>query len=265
MNRTISITYIILSGVIIYFIYLFFQVPRANELFKFELVECDISEREEFTTLFLQQNAEFTNGQLNLPEQEYLAHFNYCSLDWMERDLIYLRDSMGFGDDVKDSYFDIHTKVNFKNYTIDSLSFNAISIFNAIVMGERSLIYAEQSKENRYFFKAMGRFWLNSSAEKLTEICLNNPKLKYDINFKMLVDRCRQNQYNVAIKYASSEKIVNYLINKEYTYIFNRVWYNTSVITKGLIILLLTFTMYSYYILTLRFYSIFKNKQLWKK
>jgi hypothetical protein len=240
-------------------------VPRENELYSFELVECDLSQREDFSTLFLFQNAKFVNGKLNLPEKEYLEHFNYCSLDWMERDLIYLRDSMGFGNDVKDSYFDLLTKVNFENYNIDSLSFNATSIFNAIVMGERALIYSEQSEENRYFFKAMGRFWLNLSATKLTEICLNNPTLKYDINFKMLVDRCRQNQYNVEIKYVNSEKIVNYLINKEYTYIFNRFWYNTSVVTKCLILFLVTYTIYSYYILNLRLYSIFKSKKLWKK
>ncbi len=253
IGSAVALAIILISG------YAFFMVPMEKEFLKYELEECELSDTIGLIPSY-KDKISFENNILTIPQKEYLDAIGYCSFRWLESDLYYLKDTLAYGDAVELEYFDLITKEKIKTFNLDSSSLNSQAYMDAILMGERALIYSINSKNNRIFFKAFGRFWLDNVSNSLTSLSETNPSIKYDQNFKILTDRCRQNKYAVDLNFTNSEKFINYLVDQKYGYIMNRVWIGTSPLFKLLLILAGIVTAYAYFLFMLKLYALIKNK-----
>lgn len=260
MKKTRVIAYTLLFTLLLLGGYGFFMIPMEKEFLRFQVEECETADTLGLISTYNKASVKLENGVLKLPEKKYVEHVNYCSYIWLDKDLSYLKDSLGLGEEVEEPYFDLLTKVKLTQHEIDSINLDPQRVMNAVLLGERAIIYANNSKNNRLFFKALGRFWLNTVSERLTALSVNNPSVKYDENYKILVDRCRQNKFDVDLNYTSSEKFINYLVDKKYAYIINRVWIGTSPFFKIFLILASIITAYAYYLFMRKFYLFIKTK-----
>lgn len=259
MTRSRVIGYTVVFAIILILGYAFFMVPMEREFSKYEVIECEASDTIGMMPS-MKDKVSFENNILKIPQKPYLEKINYCAFRWLDSDLDYLKDSLDFGDAVEQGFFDLITKEKLKLLSIDTISLDPKAYMEAILLGERSLIYANNSKNNRLFFKAFGRFWLNTISAKLTAVSELNPGIKYDQNFKILIDRCRQNKYTVELNYTNSEKFINYLVDQRYAYIMNRVWIGTSPLFKVFLIIAGIVTAYAYFLFMMKVYSLIKNK-----
>ena len=241
-------------------VYGFFMIPLEKEFIAYEVVECERSDTLSFLASIESNKITFKNGDLTLPEIEYLEQISYCSYGAIDKDLVYLKDSLGFGEAVEQSYFDLLTKNQLDRTPIDTINLKPEEMMNALLLGERALLYPNSSDENIFFYKAIGRFWLNTVSNKLNILSKLDPSIKYDENFKILTDRCSQNKYHVELRYTYGDKFINYLVEKKYAYIANRIWIGTPPIFKLFLILIAIITLYAYFLFTQKIITLVKNK-----
>ena len=75
------------------------------------------------------------------------------------------------------------------------------------------------------------------------------PDIKYDFKFKYLVGFCQSRQFSPPIGMSSGEKIVAYVIEGKYAYLFNRFWFGTGWMFKFLLTAALAVTAYAFFCL----------------
>ena len=128
-----------------------------------------------------------------------------------------------------------------------------------IILGERANYYCELNDKYKYFYRGIARYWLDKVSSHLVKLNEEQSKLKYDPNFKILVNRCAQNNYHIELKYNSTEKIANYLVEKRFSYILGRLWNGTSIWLKLPIMIFFIGTILAYYLLMKKVINLIKN------
>ena len=101
--------------------------------------------------------------------------------------------------------------------------------------------------EDAYVYGIAYEHWMNFISNKLGEYYENTPGIKYDYKFKYLTSVCRSKMFLPPTGNATDEKIVNYLSEQKYAYLFNRFWNGTSIWIKLLFSLLAVIVLYSIY------------------
>lgn len=252
-------SYVLIVSLLTVMGYIFFALPVEKDFLKYEIEDCDYTDSNGLISIFKDQIS-FKNNVLKIPEKEYLASLNYCSFNQLNSDLIFLKDSMGLGEGVEQPYFELISLRKIISFNLDLHSFDPKNFMDAILLGERALLFANNSNENKIFFRAYGRFWLDTISNSLTAISEENPSIKYDENFKILTNRCSQNKFSVDLNYTNSEKLMNYLVNKRYAYIINRIWIGTSVWVKIFLLVSIMVTTYAYFLFFKKIFLLIKNK-----
>lgn len=241
-------------------VFIFLKIPNNIDHKQFEIQDCSKNTNQSslFSTLD-SSSIQLINSKIIVPLDSYTI--SYCNFNNLEKDLDLLKDSLNFGGKAERLFYYFLVDKNKIFNTQDSNIFDPIKLLNWIIIAERSLIHATYSARNSYFFKAISRYYFNSISEQLTKLNRNDPTLKYDLNFKILVDRCRTNKYHVDQKFTNSEKLINYLVEKKYAYIINRFWIGTPAFFKIILCFGLLISLYAYYLLINQFINHFKKKK----
>lgn len=229
-------------------------LPDNKKIIQFEINRCgNFVTKSQFSSLDTNKFY-VVDGKPIIAVDSYTI--DYCSIEKINNDLDFLKDSINFGNVVEEVFYELIIKHNPVHDLTDSLRSHTVNLFNWIIFAERALFFSSIKSRNQFFFKALSRFYFSAISEFLSNLNHSNPSVKYDLNFKILVDRCRQNKYHVDIRYTNIEKLINYLGEKKYAYIINRVWIGTSAIFKTFLIFWISFSIYAYYLLL---YQLFKR------
>lgn len=75
-------------------------------------------------------------------------------------------------------------------------------------------------------------YWYNHFSNHLSNLEGQNPNSKYGFKYRYLAQQCRKKQFLVNTGNSNFEKIILNLIDQNWTYLFKRFWFSTSVIFK---------------------------------
>ncbi len=128
---------------------------------------------------------------------------------------------------------------NFEKYNPDSL-------ITLIQFAEKFNLYSETDRENAILYRSIYEHWMDYTIKKLDFYYNENLSIKYNYKYKYLVSRCSEKTYYGAVGKTQFEKVVNNVIEKNWSYLFNRFWIATSAPFKTIGFLLMLITLYGY-------------------
>lgn len=119
------------------------------------------------------------------------------------------------------------------------ITFQPDELILLIQLAEKYKYFAEFDKVNAPFFSAVSGYWLSYVAKKMKLFYQDNNALKYNFKFKYIVALCYSHKYNIDIGSTPYEKVITNTVEKNWTYLFGRIYHLTSIWFKilGLIIL----------------------------
>ncbi|MFM9948946.1 MAG: hypothetical protein ACKV1O_13485 [Saprospiraceae bacterium] len=182
------------------------------------------------------------------PYQIYLDSADWCDVNAIVRDL-HLLDSIN-----KDST-SLNREILVKALTEELenqvagsfVGYHPDSLILLLQWAVRFNNYQELDKDNSKVFRVIYRHWFNFVSNKLGDYAKDNPEIKYDFKFKYLVGICHAKKFSPPIGSSMGEKIVNYFIEKNYSYLFNRFWNATGILFKVVVVLGLAFLIYAFW------------------
>ena len=91
-------------------------------------------------------------------------------------------------------------------------------------------------------------YWYNQFSSHLSNLAKQNPKLKYGFKYRYLAQQCNEKLVLVDAGNSNFEKVILNLIDQNWSYLFNRFWFSTSVLFKiillvGIIPLVIVLTL----------------------
>jgi len=91
-------------------------------------------------------------------------------------------------------------------------------------------------------------YWYNQFSSHLSNLAKLNPNSKYEFKYRYLSQRCNEKLVLVNTGNSNFEKVILNIIDQNWSYLFNRFWFSTSVLFKiillvGLIPLLILLTL----------------------
>lgn len=263
MKRSYLYILIAVLGFGFFIIYLAFLIPAEKELGYYLVDKCDNNSNSIIQKAIGQNKIQVKDGEMTLDSDivKLLNEFNYCQLPQLQKDLDYLIDSLNCSESVVDELFAIYTDSLSDYYVLDTTELNSNNLMELIILGERANYYCEINDKYKYFYRGIGRFWLDKVSSHIVKLNKGKSKLKYDPNFKILVNRCAQNNYHIELKYNNTEKIANYLVEKRFSYILGRLWNGTSMWFKLLLFICTIGTLSAYYLLIKRIIYFIKNRK----
>ena len=186
---------------------------------------------------------------------EYLKLTPFCSPIKVTKDLKHLAKLYGNNEKAEDFLYhvlcDSNRKINIE--WVKGLKYQ--KMMDLLESAERYRYHRKLNPEYKYFFRGVHRFWLNKVSTHLEYELLQQRTLKFNPEFRILVSKCAQNNYHIAIKYTYPEKVSFYLAEGRYAYIWNRYWHNSRWFEKlaGLIWVIATFI--GYYMVSIWIYK----------
>ncbi len=75
-------------------------------------------------------------------------------------------------------------------------------------------------------------FWYAHFSNHLTNLARQKPNSKYEFKYRYLAQQCKKKLFLVNAGNSNFEKVILNLIDQNWTYLFNRFWFSTSVIFK---------------------------------
>ena len=122
----------------------------------------------------------------------------------------------------------------------DSLTYNPDTIFNLLLWADDFYHFrSSDTSQLSIVYQAVNSFWMNKITDCVKSACEQNPNLKYDKRFYVILKLLDAKKYSIGVKYSSFEKFIDNLVKNNYAYILNRLIIETSWLTKILLILLI--------------------------
>ena len=107
--------------------------------------------------------------------------------------------------------------------------------------------YSQINKKNKYLFLGIYDRWMQKIVWTLTKELKNNNTIKYNNNFKIIAAQCKLEGYYVPQKKSSFEKVVDYLSDGRYTYIFKRLSSEINIYILIFLIIISAFNIFCIY------------------
>ena len=82
-------------------------------------------------------------------------------------------------------------------------------------------------------------YWYNQFSSHLSNLAKQNPKLKYGFKYRYLAQQCNEKLVLVNAGNSNFEKVILNLIDQNWSYLFNRFWFSTSVLFKTILLVAL--------------------------
>jgi hypothetical protein len=175
----------------------------------------------------------------------FLEKSNYCNYSDISNNIEIIDSIYGNFNEI--------TEPLFYNLLGDTLinSYGELKTFNPTFILKklnwiRSLKYYAEFN-NKHYFIYMGVYdrWFQKITQLLSNELELNSNLKYNNNFKIIAAQCKLEGYYIPQKLNSKEKLINYLVEGKFSYIWNRIWNNTNFITKIILLLFISGSIYS--------------------
>lgn len=185
----------------------------------------------------------------------YLELTSFCSPISVTKDLKHLSDLWKDSDKAEDFLYHVLCDSNraLNSEWLKELKYQ--KMMDIIEIAERYRYHRKINPEHQYFFRGIHRFWLTKVSTHLEYELLNERTLKFNPEFRILVSKCAQNNYHIAIKYTYPEKVSFYLAEGRYAYIWNRYWHNSRWYEKLAGLIWLIATLIGYYMVSIWIYK----------
>ena len=126
-------------------------------------------------------------------------------------------------------------------------TFNPDSLILILQWIDDFKIYENIDKKNSALYGVVHDHWMVFISNQLGKHYEREPSIRFSFKFKYLQSTCQSKKYAPAVGKSNLEKVVEYLLNEEYDYLFNRFWNSTGLFVKSLMILLFCFFTYMLY------------------
>ncbi len=138
-------------------------------------------------------------------------------------------------------------------------SYNPDSLIQIIQWAEKFNSYSEIDQPNAILFQVVYSHWFNFVSNRLQTYYDKEYSIKYNYKFKYLSDRLKEKQFSTPIKGTYLEKTISNLIQKKWSYLFNKFWHATTPLFKLVILFLVLIIFFPYIYI---FKRSLKNKPL---
>lgn len=106
--------------------------------------------------------------------------------------------------------------------------------------------YSEMSVRNRDLYESIHGAWLSKISNEIIKSIDKDKNLLFNYKVKHILSLCKAEGYIIPIKISNSYKVIDNLINGNYSYILKRFWYSTSLFLKLLVFVPIVITSFIY-------------------
>ncbi len=200
------------------------------------------------------QHIDLTNLKENFPYSTYLDSANLRNINSILKDLAAM-DSVNPGNEMMNQEIlsiaftqklEERIKSRFAVYNPDSL-------IRIIQWAEKFNTYAEMDKDHAILFQVIYSHWFNFVSNTLQEYYEKEYAVKYNYKFRYINDRLKEKQFFTPIKGTYLEKIIRHLIEKNWSYLFNKFWHATTWVYKCVVMLLVLIIIFPYFYIFKRY------------
>ena len=193
-------------------------------------------------------NIKVKNYRKDFPYKIYLDSGDVDNIKSITKDLV-LMDSINSSD----------RSLNMEVFLLaltDSLKSYKHGIYNSTNLDSLILLYQWAEKfhfhaecENKYssLYATIYDYWAQDIANELQSLYNTKYSIKYNYKFKYLRSRLEEREYNIPVGYSNWEKALNYIIERQWSYLLNRFWIGTTFLFKLIAFSLIAITVFGYY------------------
>jgi hypothetical protein len=120
---------------------------------------------------------------------------------------------------------------------------NEDSLKAILNFAEKYRIASLADSRNQAFYHSVYDYWYNNVVNKLSNKVKYDNDFKYSFKYRYLKQRCEDNGYFIDSGNSNLEKVVFYLIDNKWSYLFNRAWNGTSMLVKLLMFIVVTMNL----------------------
>lgn len=172
------------------------------------------------------------NIEQKFPYQTYLDSANWCNIRSITHDLE-LMDAANENVELnRDILAKTLTEVLESKVQNSLRTFNPDSLIFLLQWSARFNNYQELDEKNAQLYRMIYRYWFNLVSNKLGQYAEENASIKYEFKFKYITAFCHSKMFSPPIGNSNGEKIINYFIEQNYAYLFNRFWHGTGIVYK---------------------------------
>lgn len=182
------------------------------------------------------------------PYDTYLEFENYCDAEAIKRSLEKL-NTINVNKEDSNRDILIHTLTNKLEAKIETRfqEFNADSLIMLLQWIDEFKTYEKIDTKNGALYGIIYEHWMGFISNRLGVYYNDNPFIRFDFKFKYLQSVCQSKRFAPAVGQSNLEKVVEYTLNQEYTYLFNRFWNGTNIFVKLIFVLLFSIFIYMLY------------------
>lgn len=225
-NKTLLITSVIFNALFLaFFLYLFVIATKAdNESFK-------------SVTLFTKAKNNPNHKVIDLTIYDSLSFNNFPYKDYLKNtDLL---DQTTLDNDLQTIKGKTNNDFQSNNILVTALTEKLYSqiwstdldTINKIMVWVDQLNFKESDIE-----VPINLYWYNHFSNHLSKLAKQNPNLKYGFKYRYLAKRCNEKLVLVNAGNSNFEKVILHLIDQDWSYLFNRFWFSTSVLFKTILL-----------------------------
>jgi hypothetical protein len=185
------------------------------------------------------------------PYKQYSKSDNWKSPSNVESDLQALKK-------INENQFENQKVLSFALTTrLEQWNSNDLDSLNLMLYWvEQFKCHSCRGEESELLFATIHDYWLDFLAGKLKKLSAFNDT-KYLFKYRYLKERCIQANHGIGEPNDNGTKIINYIIEKRWYYLFvERLWRSTGIWFRIFIISIIILTSYSYYRLL---FNLFKH------
>lgn len=253
INISALILFLMLTILSVYFVIKATRVYEDTDLNFLE--DCD--SYSEFDLVNEVKNIDSNEIITKFPYKKYLNEAKYCDIKNINSH-IYILDSLynnhrGISLEIlKIAFTDSLKNSNSENL----IQYNPEFLNNKLEWAKQMNTYSKCFPKNRRLFRIVHKYWMNVISMSLSKFQGEKPDLKFDYTFKYLTTNISLEKYSMSYGFSKSQKIVNYLAEGRYMYIWNRIYKSTGWLTKFGLIILIFSTIFTY---SFTIYKLFKK------
>jgi len=186
---------------------------------------------------------------------KFVRNNDFCDIKYLQKQILFFNSINTSRSNVDQFFINALTT---KIYDQDSSKFNKLDFIylsDKFNWAEKFKAYAEIDEKNSMVFSVVYDYWLKKIANRLQRISVENDKIKYNHNYRFLVNKCSEHQYFISIHSTRFDKFIYNLTNQKWVHLVNASWNQSSVILKLLFFLFLFITVYSYYLVIIKIFQ----------
>ena len=240
-NKPFVITLAVFIITIGYFVYVAGEGYKLNGMISLE--KCN--KHTDFDLLNEIKSIDSSNIINDFPYNDYLKYSNYCDINNLLSH-IQILDSMYHNTNeitIPILYTTLTDSLS-KTFTKEHEVFNPQLLINQLYWAKNMKAYESYFVKYDLIFAIVYEYWMSHITNLLEIYFVDNKNLKYDFRFKLLLNECSLENYNISLGMRYHEKIADYLIQGKYSYIWSRFYNGTGWIVKVCIIILILFNLF---------------------